>query len=79
MKFLFYEGRHGERHLTEHTPAGWEFLKNQMQQDNNASFEDILRDSGPEAFYGSFDYKDDASLFIDDGGRISTIELTEVR
>lgn len=78
MKFLLYNGRHGEEILTNHTVEAWEFLKAQMCEDNRASFEEIHRDFGPDAFYGSFDYKEDAYLSIDDGGQIETIELTAV-
>lgn len=78
MKFLYYLGRHGEQHLTEHTPKAWEFLKQEMQNDNRATFEDIIRDFGRAAMYGSLDFKDECYLSIDDGGEIHTIELTEV-
>lgn len=78
MKFLYYEGRHGEQILTEHSPTAFEFLKEQMQEDNRATFDEIKRDMGYEAFYGDFEYLDNAYLSIDDGGSIETIELTEV-
>ena len=78
MKFLLYNGRHGEQILTEHTPNAWEYLKNEMQRDNNATFEDIRRDFGDDAMYGHLDYRSEAHLSIDDGGEISTVYLTEV-
>lgn len=79
MKFLYYEGRHGEQLLTEHLPSAWEFLKTQMCNDNRASFDEIKRDLGEDAIYGSLDYSHNAHLSVDDGGYIITIELTEVR
>lgn len=78
MKFLLYNGRHGEQLLTYHTPEAWEFLKYEMVKDNRASFEEIRRDMGEDALSGSLDYHKDAHLSIDDGGDIDTIELTVV-
>lgn len=78
MKFLYYFGRHGEQLLTEHTPHAWECLKEEMQNDNRCSFDEAVRDFGPDCLYGSLDYKDDAHLFMDDGGEIRTLWLTEV-
>lgn len=78
-KFLYYEGRHGGHRLTPHTIEAWEWLKVEMQDDNNASFEDIRRDFGDYAFSGSFEYNENAHLSIDDGGSIETIKLTEIQ
>lgn len=77
MKFLLYNGRHGEQLLTFHTPKAWEFLKSEMQEDNVVTFEEYLRDFGEDGVSGSFEYSDDAHLFLDDGGSIDTVELTE--
>ena len=78
MKFLHYQGRQGQELFTEHSPKAWEYLKQEMQNDNRATFEDIARDFGHDAMYGSLDFKSDCYLSIDDGGSIITIELTEV-
>lgn len=78
IKFLFYEGRHGERHLTKHSKDAWEFLRSEMDHDNRCTLDEIARDFGPDAIYGSLDYHTDAYLSVDDGGSITTIELTPV-
>ena len=78
MKFLYYEGRHGEQHLTEHTPEAWEFLKREMERDNNMSFDEVAEEFGAAAIEGSLDYAENGQLSVDDGGSIITIELTEV-
>lgn len=78
MKFLFYKGRHGERLLTEHSQKGWNFLRNEMDNDNRCTLDEIRRDMGDYAISGSPEYSENAHLSVDDGGEISTIELTEV-
>lgn len=75
-KFLYYEGRHGERLLVPHNEKGWEFLKEQMQEDNRCSFEEAREQFGEHSVEGDLEYSEDACLFMDDGGSISTAELT---
>lgn len=74
MKFFLYGGRHGERHLVHATKAGWDFLTSEMQKDNHMSFEEAAREGFD--IEGSYD---EGFLYMDDGGEIHTIELTEVR
>lgn len=78
MKFLLYEGRHGELLLTEHSQVAWDFLRNEMDNDNRCTLDEIRQDFGDDAICGNLEYYHDAHLSIDDGGNISTIELTEV-
>lgn len=78
MKFLYYFGRHGEKLLTEHTPKAWEALKEKMQNDNRMSFDEAVVEFGHECLYGSLDYSDRAHIFMDDGGEINTLWLSEV-
>lgn len=78
MKFLLYDGRHGEQILTEHSERAWNYLKFEMQNDNRMTFEEACEEFGVDCLYGSLDYGPNASLSMDDGGDIDTIELTEV-
>ena len=79
MKFLYYFGRHGEMHLTEHSPRAWEFLLTEMQEDNRMTFDEAAKEFGPDCLYGSLEYREDAHLSMDDGGSIITIVLTEMK
>lgn len=78
MKFLHYQGRQGQELFTEHTPKAWEYLKQEMQNDNRMSFEEMMEEFGIECISGTFDFSDDCHLYVDEGGEIHTIELTEV-
>lgn len=72
MKFLLYEGRHGERLLMEVSQENWDYLLRVMEQDNRYTFEDLAEDE--VEIEGSYE---EGELFVDDGGEIRTIELTE--
>jgi hypothetical protein len=78
MKGLHYSGRHGEQIYTEHSEKAWEFLKQEMQNDNRCTFEEAVRDFGVECLSGTFEYGPDCHLYMDDGGEIHTFEFTEV-
>ena len=78
MKFLLYNGRHGEETLTEHSQKAWTYLLKEMQDDNRMTFEEAYEQFGADCMYGSLEYGPDARLSMDDGGYIDTIELTEI-
>lgn len=74
-KFLLYESLYGEVTLTPHTPEHWNSLLERMQKDHRMSIEE-LRDEGVWIDGDEF-YSDDATIYVDAGGRVRTIELED--
>lgn len=78
-KFLFYTCRHGDYEvLTPHTKEAWDFLISEMEQCNGASAEEICQYHDDSDYNPDYDGSWEQGFFyIDDGGDIKTIELTE--
>lgn len=74
MKFLLYEGRHGERILTEHTKRAWDALLAEMNEIDGCTLEQA-REQGFWVDGGTYE---EGNVSVDDGGTISTLYLTEV-
>lgn len=72
MKFFLYEGRHGERELVEYSRNGWDYLIEQLEADDRSTLKES-KEIGLWVDGGTFE---DGYVSVDDGGRISTIELT---
>ncbi len=68
--FYLYEGRHGERILTPTTRANWDFLIVQLETDCRCTIAESIADGQLEGSY------EEGWLYIDDGGVISSIDLT---
>lgn len=76
MRFYLYVCRHGdETILVPATKAGWDYLLDQMERCNWSSLEEIREESGDSAVQGSFE---EGRLYVEDGGTITEILLTEV-
>jgi len=75
MKFLLYRGRHGEEILTEHGPREWDYLMRHLIEDDGSTPE-ASAEMGLWVDGGTFEQ---GFVSVDDGGRIDTIWLTEVR
>jgi len=74
MKFLLYDGRHGEQILVKYCREGWDYLVKQLEQDDGGSIDDSLED-GLWVDGGTFE---EGYVSVDDGGKITTIELTAI-
>lgn len=70
MNFYLLTGRHGERILTRANKSSWDYLVSLLEDINGVTMEEL-----GEEVEGSFAT---GWLYIDDGGKIETIELTEV-
>jgi len=74
MKFFLYEGRHGERLLTEHSRTAWNYLLAEMNTADGCTIEEARE----EGFWVDGGTYEDGHVSVDDGGKISTVELTRV-
>lgn len=72
-RFYLYESRHGNLTLTPVGKREWDYLVREMEEDNHFNFSDA-EEWGVE-IEGSFE---EGWLFIDEGGRIREVELTEL-
>lgn len=73
MKFLLYEGRHGERLLVDYSRDAWNFLISELECDDNSTIAQS-KEMGLWVDGGTFE---EGYISVDDGGKITTIELTE--
>lgn len=73
-EFLLYRGRSGQVRLVKKSRAAWDFLIEEMERDNGVTFVELV-EHGDLEFGGSFE---EGHMWVDDGGHIDTIELTEV-
>lgn len=74
MKFFLYEGRHGERILTPHTRAAWDFLILELEIDDNMT----IKESREQGFWVDGGTFEEGYVSCDDGGKITTLWLTDV-
>lgn len=72
-EFLLYQGRSGQTKLVKKTQAGWDYLIEEMERDNRVTFVELVETDLD--FDGSYA---DGFMWVDDGGEISTVELTQV-
>ena len=73
-EFYLYTSRKGRHVLTPRTREAWDWLLQEMQDDNRVTFEEAKREGFD--IEGSYE---DGWLFMDDGGEIRVITLTEPR
>jgi hypothetical protein len=71
-KFYLYEGRHDERILVRATAENWEYLLRERELDDGCT----LEEAGEHGLEWGGSYEE-GSLWVDDGGEITTIELSE--
>lgn len=71
-EFYLYKSRNGEHVLTEKNIDGWDLLLDLMQAHNGMTFFEAKQ----QGFDIEGSYEDDW-LYMDDGGEIRVIELTD--
>lgn len=72
-RFYLYEGRQGQFILTRAGRKEWDYLVNELEQDDRMSIEESIEEGFDVS--GSFEQ---GYLSVDDGGSIRELELTEV-
>ena len=71
--FLLYEGRHGERILTENTREAWDALLELMAGHDGCT----ISEARSQGFWVDGGTYEEGHVSVDDGGKITTLVLRD--